>query len=347
MDSSLLLLGTNPVYTLLPALTLGLDVQHQTYEDLFAKKRLSFRSEVLHVMFFFPYVFWDSECEVDGSDVIYGVDRDVYHRFRRFWGRAERAIKRAYPDKRIEFVIDPKMVYVDRDKILTHDLLERAGVNVTATIQDRTIEGVLRDVSATRGVFIKSRYGAEGKGITRARSHAWTTNFDVRRHRPANHANGEQWPFVDITGDKAFLRDLLSRDVIVEREILCVKKPGIGKFDVRVHVVGGTVVHLFVRHAGARDVVTNFSQGGNVDHAYASVLSPAQIASAIAASESAAKALHSQFIGIDCMFDREDPDRAIVVEAQCLCDFPKPEACNLGAVLARHIVASHGKNRKK
>ena len=84
MSPSLLLLGTNPVYTLLRALTLGLDVQHQTYEDLLAKKRLSFKSDVLHVMFFFPYVFWDSRCEVEGSDVVYGVDRSVYHLFRRF-----------------------------------------------------------------------------------------------------------------------------------------------------------------------------------------------------------------------------------------------------------------------
>ncbi len=347
MSPSLLLLGTNPVYTLLPALTLGLDVQHQTYEDLLAKKRLSFKSDVLHVMFFFPYAFWDSRCEVEGSDVVYGVDRSVYHLFRRFWGRVEKVIAQSYPDKRIEFVIDPKMAYVDRDKILTHDLLKQAGVVVTETITDRTVDGVLRNVSAARGVFIKSRYGAEGKGITRARLNEWTTNYDVKRHRPANHGNGEQWPFADITGDRAFLRDLLGRDVIVEREILCVKKPGIGKFDVRVHVVGGKVAHLFVRHAGAKDVVTNFSQGGGVEHAYASVLTPAQIASAIAMSESAAKALNSQFIGIDCMFDREDPDQAIVVEAQCLCDFPKPEACNLGAVLARHIIASQGKKEEK
>jgi glutathione synthase/RimK-type ligase-like ATP-grasp enzyme len=131
--------------------------------------------------------------------------------------------------------------------------------------------------------------------------------------------------------------------VIVEREILSAKKTGIGKFDVRVHIVGGKVVHLFVRYAGAQEIVTNWSQGGTVEHAYASILSPAQIISAIKVSEASAKALNSRFIGIDCMFDRDNPDQAIVVEAQCMCDFPKPEACNLGEVLVRYIIASHKK----
>jgi hypothetical protein len=340
-DVSLLLLGTNPLYTLLPALTLGLDVQRQSYEDLLAKKHISFKSDVLFVMFFFPYKFWDTYCEVDGSDVVYGVDRDVYNRFRRFWGRVEKTLNRVYPDKRIEYIIDPKMVYVDRDKILTHNLLEQEHIPVTTTIDARTIEEVLRHVTSKRGVFIKSRYGAEGKGITRIRSNEWTTNYAVKRHQPFNHQNGKRWPFVDVTGDKKFLRDLLSRDVIVEQEILCEKKPNIGKFDVRVHVVGGKVVHLFVRHAGSQDVVTNWSQGGKVEHTATEILNLTQIKSAITVSEASAKVLNSQFVGIDCMFDQDHPDQAIVVEAQCMCDFPKPEACNLGEVLVRHILSKY------
>lgn len=338
--TSFLLLGTNPVYTLLPALTLGLDVQRQSYEDLLAGKRVPFKNRTVHVMFFFPYPFWDSKCEIEGSDVVYGVDRSVYDRFRRYWGRVERALRGTYTDKKLDFVIDPKLVFVDRDKILTHDMLAKAGVPVTETIADRSVEGVLAHVTAGRGVFVKSRYGAEGKGITRLRKNSWKTNYAVRRHRPANHGVDEHWPFADVTGDVGFLRDLLSRDVIVEREILTVKKPGIGKFDVRVHVVGGEVVHLFVRHAGSDDVVTNFSQGGGVEHTYASVLSKAQIASAVSASKAAAHVLGNRFIGIDCMFDREDPDQAIVVEAQCMCSFPKPEACNLGELIARHVMDS-------
>lgn len=338
--TSFLLLGTNPLYTLLPALTLGLDVQRQTYEELLAGKRLPFVSDIVHVMFFFPYPFWDAKCEVEGSDVVYGVDRSVYERFRRYWNRVERALRKTYPDKRLDLVIDPKLAYVDRDKILTHDLLEKAGVPVTRTIRERSVEGVLAHVTAGRGVFVKSRYGAEGKGITRLRKHSWRTNYAVKRHQPANHKTDEHWPFVDVTGDTAFLRDLLSRDVIVEREILTVKKPGIGKFDVRVHVVGGKVVHMFVRHAGSNDVVTNWSQGGGVNHTYDSVLSKAQIASAAAASRAAADVLGNRFIGIDCMFDRENPEQAIVVEAQCMCSFPKPEACNLGELLSMHVVNS-------
>ncbi len=345
-DVSLLLLGTNPLYTLLPALTLGIDAQRQTYEALLSKKRLSFASDVLYVMFYFPYTFWDKHCEVEDGVAVYGVDRGVYLKFRRFWARVERAVKQVYPDKRIEFIIDPKMVFVDRDKILTHDLLEQAGIPVTATLKKHHLETVLQNVSEKRGIFIKSRYGAEGKGITRVRSGEWTTNYVVKRHRPFNHPIGKKWPFTDVTGDKAFLRDLLDRDVIVEREILSVKKPGIGKFDVRVHVVGGKVVHLFVRHAGANDVVTNWSQGGEVEHVYQNILSKEQIASTISVSEAAAKVLGDQFIGIDCMFDAEEPNQAIVVEAQCMCDFPKPEACNLGEVLVQYIIALQKKQKR-
>lgn len=337
-DTSLLLLAKNPLMTAIPAVMLGVDVQRQQYEELMAGVKLPFKNKRLDVMFFFPYEFWDKHCEPAESKTLYGVNRDVYLRFRSYWGRVAKKVLKLYPEKDVRFVISPDAVYVDRDKILTHDILEKAGVRTTRTLVTRDLTEILREATAKRGVFVKCRYGAEGKGITRIREGEWVSNYVRKGHEPANHPKDTRWTFTDVTGDRAFVNKLLAKDVIVEREIVTVRKTDIGKFDVRVHVVGDKVVHMFVRHTGRKSVTTNWSQGGTAEHDYASILTKEQIASATKESLKAAKALGAEFLGVDCMFDVDAPNDAIVVEAQCLCDFPKLEVCNLGEKLVRFII---------
>lgn len=336
-DVSLLILGTNPVYTLIPALMMGVDARRQQYEDLMRGERYAFRNERLDVMFFFPYRYWNRYCENQHDGFIYGVDRRPYERFRRYWNSVEKKVRELYPDKKLNFVINPEYVHVDRDKKLTSRILADHGVHVTEAILTRDIDEVLAEVRKDRGVFIKSRYGAEGKGITRLSKRKWKTNYRVAGHKPKNHGVTGLWPFVDVTNDRRFLRNLLSLDVVVEKEVIPPSRQRGEKMDIRAYVVGDEVVHIFARHAKRADIVTNWSQGGRVNDEIRSLLTPRQIADVKKQALLSAKALKSHFIAVDAMFDK-DEDLPFVIEAQCMCSFPKPEVCMLGERLIRHLM---------
>lgn len=338
-DVSLLILGSNPIYTLIPALMLGVDVKRQQYEDLMKGERLAFRNKRLHVMFFFPYRFWDEHCENETHGFVYGVDRTPYDRFRRYWKRVERKIRELYPDKDIDFVIDPDYVYVDRDKRLTSEILREHGVRVTEAIASRDVDEVLSEIRPDRGIFIKSRYGAEGKGITFLTKRKWKTNYRVVGHKPRNHGVTGLWPFTDVTGDRRFLRALLAHDVVVEREVVPPTRQKGEKVDIRAYVVGGRVVHIFSRHARKSKVITNWSQGGRVNDDVHEFLTQDQIDEVKAQAILSAEALNSRFIAVDVMFDK-DGGPPYVIEAQCMCSFPKPEVCMLGEELVRHLMRS-------
>lgn len=338
-DVSLLILGTNPIHTLLPALMLGVDVKRQQYEELMGGERLEFRNRRLHVMFFFPYEFWNAHCENEDDGFVYGVDRMPYERFRRYWKRVEGKIRELYPDKDIDFVIDPNYVYVDRDKKRTSEILKEHGVRVTEAIASRDVDGVISEIRKDRGVFIKSRYGAEGKGITYLSKRKWKTNYRIASHRPKNHGVTGLWPFVDVTGDRAFLRNLLKLDVVVEREVVPPVRQHGEKVDIRAYVVGDEVVHIFARHAKKSKVITNWSQGGRVNDDVSDLLSPGQIDEVKAQALLSAEALSSRFVAVDVMFDK-DGGPPLVIEAQCMCAFPKPEVCMLGEKLVRHLMKS-------
>lgn len=336
-DVSLLILGTNPVHSLIPALMMGVDVKRQQYESLMQGERHEFKNKRLSVMFFFPYKYWDEYCENEKDGFIYGVDRKPYILFANYWKRVEKKIRTLYPDKEIDFVIDPEFVYIDRDKKLTSQILAEHGVKVTEAITSRDVDEVIAEIQKDRGIFIKSRYGAEGKGITFLSKRKWKTNYRIVGHKPKNYGVTGIWPFSDITNDRIFLKNLLKLDVVVEREVVSPSEKKDEKYDIRAYVIGERVVHIFARHAKKSKIITNWSQGGIVNDDVREILTAKQIKDVKKQALLSAKALKTRFGAIDVMFDK-DGGEPYVIEAQCMCSFPKPEICMLGKELVDDLM---------
>lgn len=315
----------------------GLQTTVMSYEQLLRGPVKPLKTEDASVMLFFPFTFWDSHCELPDDSEVYGVSKERYLLFANFWSQVSDAIEHHYADHNLSFVVNPKYAAVDRDKILTREMLQLAGLPVTTTIPKDPHRIIAESESPDRGVFIKSRYGSEGKGITYLRNGKWLTNyqFDGQGHvlNPADN----NWQFRDFSGNSDFLRNLLDLEVIVEKEVVPPVRADGKKSDVRSYVVMGNTEYLFVRENGFDAVITNFSQGGYVNDDSASVLPPSTINAVKNLSVQSANALYSGFIGVDFMFDK-DWNHPLVLEAQTFPGYPKIRKCNLARKLVERVL---------
>ena len=56
-----------------------------SYEQLFSKNKFKINTDNLSVMFFFPFKFWNKNCEIPKDTSIYGVSKQSYEIFKEFW----------------------------------------------------------------------------------------------------------------------------------------------------------------------------------------------------------------------------------------------------------------------
>lgn len=307
----------------------GMNVQRAEYGEQLP----DFKHDTIVVMLFFPYAFWNEHCEVPEDTELYGTSRSVYERFRQFFLDIKQALEARYSIQQLDFIIHPEHAALDRDKVATLDLLRQNRLPVSEIVPYTCLQDVLDCITHQRGVFIKCRYGAEGKGITVLHHGQWKTNYDIQDNRLGNHGVYGTWPFVDMTGETDLLEQLLQHEVIVEREILSPPLFEGKKFDVRAYVVDGAVPYFFLRINDNEGITTNFSQGAEALHNPCSVI-PAEYSKAIQSTAAgAAQAFGSRFIGIDMMFD-SNADGIKIVEAQTFTDFPDIDNFNL----ARYMV---------
>ena len=93
-----------------------------SYKDVFSGKLPEVTTPVVNVVLFFPYKYWDENIEVykKGSKV-YG-DNAFGHEFKKYFIRLEKAIRKRYRDKKIEYVNPPSKSILDRDNDYTEKL---------------------------------------------------------------------------------------------------------------------------------------------------------------------------------------------------------------------------------
>ena len=299
-----------------------------SYEDFFKKKPRPLSSENLNVVFFFSTDFWNKNCEIPEDTGVYGTSKKAYNRFRDFWLRVKERVETQFQDRKISYIIPPEIAFVDRDKIESHRLLIEKQIPTT-TLLPRDLEVVLQKAEE-KGIFIKCRYGACGKGITYISPEKWFTNYIIgERGVIQNPLSEDQWVFSDVTRNKDFLKRLLDLEVIVEQEIIPpnLSKKG-NKFDIRSYVVFGQVPHMFLRENSREKVITNFDQGGTVHHEYYKHLSLKEIKRVQQISLDASRAFPSKILGIDVMFDN-DFETPKILEAQSFPGMPDIRYFNL------------------
>ncbi len=306
-----------------------------SYEQLFKDDKRDIFTNNLKVMFFFPFKFWDENCEIPQNTSVYGTSKESYNKFKQFWQDVKGTLEKKFLDKNILYVINPDYAALDRDKIATNNLLKENGVSTTKILQKNLKEII--ELSKEKGIFIKARYGALGKGISYLSPEGWFTNYKVgKKNNIENYPNIGKWEFSNITGNKEFIRKLLDLEVIVEEEIKSPKLNPKKKFDIRVYSLYGNVPHMFIRENTKSKIITNFSQGGQVNHEYYKVLSKKTIDIASNIALKASKAFNSNFMGVDVIFDKnlENPR---VLEVQTFTGFPDIHYCNLTKLLAHEI----------
>lgn len=311
----------------------GFDVQRMDYGGI--RNASLFRHQTIHVHFFFPYTFWNAHCEVPEDTKLYGTSRRSYELFHQFFLDVQRELEERYgKDHRLNYTIRPAFAALDRDKRVTIELLQKSGIRTSDVIYSRNAGEVIDHVTPERGVFIKCRYGAEGKGITLLQNGKWLTNYKVEDGKLDNYDTYERWQFTDITGRRALLEQLLEHEVVVEREVVVPHLFEGKKFDARAYVVNGAISHLFVRVNDLEKVVTNFSQGAEVLH-HPMIGLPAEYIEQIKEEAiKSAQAFQSRFLGVDIMFDGS-AEIPRVIEVQTFADFSSPNKFNL----ARYMVS--------
>lgn len=315
----------------------ALDVRWQDYDAFSSKEPFDFQRELLNVYFFFPFKFWDKNCENPEPNEPWGTSKLTYERFKEFWTNINKRVNELYPNKELKFVVDPKHAFQDRDKIETRNKLAEAGLPVTETIESRDLEEILEFIEPKRGVFIKSRYGGSGKGITYLSEKGWFTNYKVDDGRLSNHELDKMWLFVEITNQDELVSKLLEKEVIIEKEVITPELSPNEKYDVRAYATFNDVPHMFVRVAPKTKIVTNWYRGGKIIHTYADVLNKDEINEVKELAWRSAEVMKCQNLcGIDIMFDKEYG--AKVIETQVFTGFPNHEFFNLPHYIVDKVV---------
>lgn len=291
--------------------------------------------ETVVVWPFFPHSFWDAHCETPSDGSFYGASEEGFESFRAFCGQSAIRLESVLAGKRVIPFVDLKSAFVDRDKLVTSRLLVEAGVPAPHELKSRKVDDILREVMPRQGIFVKCRYGAEGKGITYLSADGWWTNYLVGENGLGNYGVRDRWEFTNISGRYDLLEQLLGQEVIIEREIVTPEVEDGTKFDIRAYVIRGEVPHMFLRINQRDAFITNFSQGARVEHRYAEVLPRDLVQRLRDIANRAANALQTPFVGIDLMVDHNL--EIYVVEAQVFTDFPDPNFFNLPLYMANLV----------
>ena len=338
MSKSLLIIGwgdssetdKNRVRLVKYAKRAGFEVQAVDYHKL--ELLHPFKNNTLNVMLFFPYTFWNENCEIPDDTGLYGTSEKAYRLFANFLMEIQSRLESRFSNHDLKFTTPLAYVALDRDKIQTLQILNNHDVSTSKTLSYETLPDILDQITPERGIFIKCRYGAEGKGITLVKPNRWLTNYKVERSQLANYGVYEKWNFTDITGKKELLKQLIEQEVIVEQEIIPRDFFGGKKYDVRVYVVSGEIPHFFVRINDLESVITNWSQGGRIIHSPETGLTEDVIERINTEAKKAAEVFYSKLMGVDIMLD-QDSNVPKVLELQTFMGFPDIRKFNLAGYL--------------
>ncbi len=317
----------------------------RNYEELFSES-IKIDTKDLAVMFFFPFRFWNQKCEIPEDTGIYGTSSKSYETFNQFWEEVKKNLEKQFKEKNLKYIIDPDFAALDRDKIATHNLLEKSGISTTKRL-GKDLSNLI-NLSKKQGIFIKPRYGARGKGITYLSPTGWFTNYGIGKNNTLqNHQSVKTkgksgdplktgWIFKEITGNKELLKKIINLETIIEEEIVPPQLKKGKKFDLRVYTVFENSPYLFMRENNIKNIITNFSQGGKIIDDIGKKLPKKSLELAKKESLKAAKTLNSKFLGVDIIFDR-DLETPRVLEVQTFTGFPKIKKFNLPRYLAEYI----------
>ena len=105
------------------ALESGFEVQALDYHEL--GQLHPFKQEMVNILPFFPYAFWNQNCEVPEDTRLYGTSRKAYLTFQNFFLSIQEELGQRLSGHTIVPVIPLDYAALDRDKLQTVRILQR------------------------------------------------------------------------------------------------------------------------------------------------------------------------------------------------------------------------------
>jgi len=316
-----------------------ISVKNIDYFSLLANKFPNITTKEIIVFPCFPFEFWDKYIEPRNYKGVYG-HKAFYTKFQKFWRVIEKILKKEYKGKKLYYINDLKKLVLDRDKETVKTTVSKYGISVPKKYSTRKLEDILKLINKGKKLFIKVRFGSMGKGFTYVEKDRWITNFRFKTGKIMSRKSDYGWTFVNYTGKKDFLKELLKQEIIIEEAIdsLLIKNR---KFDLRFYVYKNKVLYSYVRTAASDAITTNISQGARGEKAgFVNKLPKNQLQLAKKQAIISIKALGLNFGGVDIMFC-SDKKNIRFIEVNTFPGFPKVKRFNLSKYLIKEIISDY------
>lgn len=304
--------------------------------DLLEKNGLPLiESDTLIIYLFFPFAYWDKHIEKEGYKGVYG-NVYFYNKFRAFWSETHRILRKVYRGKKIHFINHPLKIAIDRDKELTKTILSEKGINTPMPYYTRKYNDILKLVGQeNKKLFLKVRYGSMGKGITYMEKGNWKTNFRFEGGKIVSLRSEYGWTFIDITDNVEFLKEILTKDIVIEEAIDTYKLDDI-IFDLRLYAFYDEMLYILPRTNEKNAITANISQGGNERTTRFLKKFPKKVIDrAVKIGIRTIKAMNINFAGVDIMIGKDFS--VYVVEINAFPGFPKESRFNLSKRIIQRI----------
>jgi len=313
----------------------GFSFKSADYQSALEGRLPEVETDELIIFLFFPFEYWENHIETKRSSETYG-SRTYYTKFKRFWNRIDKLLRRAYKDKDICYVNDPARLYLGRDKRRSKLILQRKGIPVPKRYPTRDYRKILDMIEEGKKLFVKVRYGSMGKGISYLEKGRWFTNFIFRGKRIISRRSDYGWKFREVTDNIEFLKKLLAEDLVIEDAIDPFLVNG-RRFDLRVYVAFGKVLYIYPRSNEPDQITTNIAQGARGEpQAFLHRIPPKILDRITRNAIRAADAMGLAFAGVDVMPDN-GTGRVRVLEINAFPGFPRMRVFNLSRYIMREI----------
>lgn len=309
----------------------GFDYITANYKKFISGKSLPIKTDKIIIFFFFPHHYWNKNIEHKRYKGIYG-NIGFYDKFLRFWSLVEKRLQKYLRNKKIIFINNPRLCAAYRDKLSVIKKNAKLHIPQARHYKKMSIKGIQKKLAEDYKFFLKPRCGSMGKGITFLSKDSWQTNFAFRGKRIISRKSDYGWRFDDVTGNFAFLKMLLKKDILIQEAADNLILKG-NKIDFRVYTFFNKAIYVYPRKNNADKVTTNISQGGQGDPRILRFLPKSLLTKAVKAAERTSRALNIVFAGIDIIPGRNCKD-VYVIDVNLFTGFPKRRTFNLAKKLA-------------